>query len=158
YRFSDGQAKRIDKDPGGTTREMTWSPDSRWIAYTRTRDVNNTAIWIANSQSGVTRQVTSGMFSDQSPVFDHKGDFLYYVSNRTFNATYEDFGTTWVYTNANTLMAAPLREDVPSPYLPKSSEENWSEESKKVEHGAESKKEGADAGKEATKPPVKVNI
>lgn len=116
----------IDTDPRGRQRGVSWSADSKWLAYARSQPSNTDAstIWIYSADTGKSRQVTSGMFNDSSPVFDHKGDYLYFSSNRSFSAPqYDDFGATWIYSATEVLLAAPLRGDIRSPLLPTSDEE-----------------------------------
>jgi hypothetical protein len=52
-------------------------------------------IWIYDTQTGEKRQVTSGMFNDSDPVFDRKGDYLFFASSRVFSRpVYDDLQTT----------------------------------------------------------------
>jgi tricorn protease len=130
---ADGKTKQIDKDPMGGARQVSWAPDSRWLAYARSAEtpLGASTIWVYNLETGQKRQLTAGMFSDDSPVFDHKGDYLYFSSTRSFNPTYDDQGQTWVYAGTQVLVAAPLRADIASPYLPKSDDETFSDEKAK---------------------------
>ncbi|MGC9129077.1 MAG: hypothetical protein ACP5GA_10165, partial [Acidithiobacillus sp.] len=126
-----GALKLVDTDPWANVPTVSWSHDSRWLAYARTDDrPSQTAIWLYDVEKGQKHKATSGVFADSSPVFDHKGDYLYYVSSRFFRPLYEDFGTTWIYNGSQVLMAAPLRADIASPYLPKPNEETWQKEEK----------------------------
>ncbi len=74
--------------------------------------------------------MTSGLFSDSDPVFDRKGDYLYFASARSFNPQYGDEGSTWIYSGTQILVAMPLRKDVRSPYLPKSEAEPFADSPK----------------------------
>ena len=78
----------------------------------------SSCIFIYSMENGQSKQVTSGMFSDSLPVFDHKGDYLYFVSSRSFHPQYDDTGSTWIYRGTQELIALPLRADIASPYLP----------------------------------------
>ena len=140
HTIATGQTKLIDTDPQGNPISAEWSPDGRWLTYAKNVNQVMSTIWIANVETGEKKQVTSGMFPDSSPVFDRKGDYLYFVSSRSFRPTYEDLGTTWVYAGTQVILAAPLRPDVASPYLPKSEEETWKDETKKVEGTADAPK------------------
>ena len=62
------------------------------------------------------------MFESSDPVFDRKGDWLYFASKRNFSPTYGDLDTTWVYRDSDVLLAVPLRTDVKNPWLPESDE------------------------------------
>lgn len=131
YGMDSGQVRQVDVDPWSEAPNPSWSHDSRWIAYVLNGDRSrSSAIWLYNVETGEKTRVTSGMFNDVSPVFDRKGDWLYFVSHRNFRPIYEDLGTTWIYTGTQVLLAVPLREDIASPYLPKTDEEKWSEKGK----------------------------
>lgn len=135
--IESGGTKLIDKDPWTNRLGAAWSHDSRWIAYSRSGDNQQGAIWLYNVETGEKHQVTSGMFNDKSPTFDRKGEFLYFASNREFSSPiYEDLGNSWVYAEMDRLHAVPLRKDVKSPLAPKSDEE------KPEEKDAKDKKDG----------------
>lgn len=120
-----GQTKEIDKDPYMNQPGVSWSSDSRWIAYPRADEGNSQlAVWIANVESGEKHQVTSAMFNAGGAAFDRKGDFLFVRSNRAIeNPIYGDLDTTFTYSGTDTLLMIPLRKDVKNPWLPKSDEE-----------------------------------
>jgi tricorn protease len=153
YTVASGQAKLLDTDPWANPLNASWSPDSRWVTYAKTGSRSRTpAIWLCNVETGDRKQVTSGMFPDFQPVFDHKGDYLYFASNRSFRPTYDDLGESWIYTGTHVLLAAPLRADMSSPYNPKSDEETWSEPPKEAQPGKgdeKGPKTGVFAGTEA---------
>lgn len=131
YSFDTGQVKDIDREQWGGYPDVSWSFDNKWIAYDKTDEKTRVGcIWIYNIETGEKRQVTGGMFNDFFPVFDRKGDYLFYVSSRSFNPTYEELGTTWIYMGTQVLVAMPLRKDLKNPYLPKVDEETWKEEKK----------------------------
>ncbi len=135
-----GQTKVVDADPWADTPDGSWSPDSRFLVYAKQDDrPSQSALWVYDMQTGEKHRLTSGMFADSRPVFDRKGEFLYWVSRRNFAPTYEDFGTTWVYTDSEVLMACPLKADTPSPYLPKVDEEVFSDQKKADEAKPEGK-------------------
>ncbi len=134
HTIETGQTKIIDKDPWGEQSRPGWSHDSRWMAYARTQpDKPSSAIWLYNIETGENHQATSGFFSDSAPVFDRKGDYLYFASIRDFNPTYSDVDDSFVYDRSEVLLAVPLRTDVKSPWLPESDEETWDDEKKKDE-------------------------
>jgi tricorn protease len=127
-----GAVKQIDKNPLASPLSANWSPDSRWLAYARPEGASpqSNAIYIYGVESGQSRKVTAGMFRDSSTVFDKKGDYLYFASARSFHPQYDDTGLTWIYSGTEVLIAAPLRVDVASPYLPKSETEAFGDTKK----------------------------
>jgi tricorn protease len=106
--------------------EVSWSPDSRWVAYSRDLATNNGAIFLFDTKDNTRHQVTAGYYSDNGPVFDSNGKYLYYRSNRNLDVIYSDLDATWIYPNSTTLMAVTLRADLPSPLAPKSDDESAS--------------------------------
>jgi tricorn protease len=126
-----GATKLIHKDAQANRLEASWSPDSRYLTFASTpKGQSVSRVYIADAEAAEVKQVTSGVFADSRPVFDRKGDWLYFSSSRSFSPTYEDLGTTWIYNNTEVLLAAPLRADMASPYLPKSDEEGAADEKK----------------------------
>lgn len=141
-----GTTVHVDTDPWAVSRAVSWSHDSRWIAYARGADSARqmSSIWLYNAETGEKHQVTSGMFSDDNPTFDRKGDYLFFSSSRSFRPIYADLDTTWIYTNSEVLLAVPLRKDMKSPFEPKSDEEEWKKKDEKKEDAGDNgeKKEG----------------
>lgn len=148
-----GEAKEIDKDPWTNQLNASWSQDSGWLTYSRTDEDNSQGcIWLFNVKSGEKHRVTSPMFNSRSPVFDRKGDFLYFASNRTINAPiYDDLGSSFVYTGTDTMLMVPLRKDVKSPWLAVSDEETLKPDEKKDDSKAEKKDEKKDDKKDEKK-------
>lgn len=132
YTLETGEKKLIDRDPYARPPQVSWSHDSRWIAYTRVGDNRHTALWLYALESGEKHQVTSGFFEDSWPTFDRRGDYLFYVSARSFGSpVYDDRRSSFVYFGTEELLAVPLRADQPDPWAPKSDEETWEEEEEK---------------------------
>ena len=101
-----------------------WSADSRWLAYSRDLgDRGEQAIFLFDTRSGQSRQVTSGYYNDAQPVFDPDGKYLYFLSNRTLRPVYSDVDDSWVYANTTVIAAVPLRADVASPLAPRNDAE-----------------------------------
>jgi tricorn protease len=116
---------------------VSWSADSRWITYAGDLDNRNNAIVLYDFKNDSRHQVTTGFYNDSDPVFDPDGKYLYFITGRTFNPTYSDLDTTWIYANSAQLACVPLRPDVASPLAPRNDEEA---EKKKDEKKDEDKK------------------
>ncbi|GGF22591.1 S41 family peptidase [Echinicola rosea] len=98
---------------------VSWSPDSRYMAFEKNLTNQHNAIAIFDTEETKLHQVTSGFYSDNSPVFGPEGKYLYCLTNRDFDPVYSDFEGTWVYANATQLAAIPLTKDTVSPLAPK---------------------------------------
>jgi len=141
---------------------VSWSADSRWIAYAGDLDNRNSAVVLYDIKDNSRHQVTSGFYSDEQPVFDPDGKFLYLRTGRSFGPIYSDLDSSWIYANTMQLAAIPLRKDVPSPLAPRNDEEpekkkEKDEKEKDAEKKADEKKteEPRNGGKKADKPEVK---
>lgn len=114
---------KVDQAPdlfeGGLQNfKVSWSPDSRWMAYERGTDNNNPAIFIYDTKTQKTRQVTSGFYADYNPVFDREGKYLFFITNRSFSPTYSEFEGAFIYNKSSLIAVATLRDDVPSLLAP----------------------------------------
>ena len=115
HTIADGKTSEVDRDPWADRPTVSWSHDSSWIAYDKRKDdkAGISSIWLYEVVSGKRHQVTDDLFSDTSPAFDRKGEYLYFASDRHFGSPmYEDIGTTFIYGKAGVLIAMPLRKDV----------------------------------------------
>lgn len=103
---------------------LTWSPDSKWLAYTKAWDNNLRGIK-AWSVKTLTVHALTNLFADAfSPAWDRDGKHLYFLAS-----TEVALGSGWANTSSQT--ARPeyeayvinLRKDDQSPFKPKSDEE-----------------------------------
>ncbi|MDE0914505.1 MAG: PDZ domain-containing protein, partial [Planctomycetota bacterium] len=117
--------------------DLNWSHDSRWLTYsTPGASALGSSIMLYDTNSGILERVTSDMFSDSNPVFDRKGDYLYFTSVRNFSGQRGSaIDSNYVYENAQVLLAVPLRKDVEFPWAEESDEETWGEEKEDEEEG-----------------------
>ncbi len=114
----------VDADVG-TVEEIdgyTWSPDSRWLAYSKTNASRNSSIWLYSVDSGQPRQLTPDESIEFSPAFDPQGRYLYFLSNRDHGLTFSAYEFNYLYTNATRVYAATLAADGPPLLRPKSDE------------------------------------
>ncbi len=142
---------------GGRYRyAMNWSHDSKLLAYSIGMENGNEAIFIYDLDRKLARQVTSGFYNDSSPVFGLDGKYLFFLTNRNFNAVYSDMEDgTWVYPNATQLAAISLSQE--SPYLlhAKNDELKAAEKEEPAEDNDKKKKKKEEA-KDKDPKPVKV--
>ena len=131
--IEDGDPKFVDKDEWSEMSSYNWSPDSRWLAYSKSMANRIGVIMIYDTNEDRTRQVTSDYYADANPVFGTEGDYLFFRSRRSFTPVYGDIDNTWIYPNATEIYAATLRREVGSPAAPRSDEEPVDLEKKEAE-------------------------
>jgi tricorn protease len=97
--------------------DYAWSPDSRYIAYSRMDEDLVYHLYIYSLEGGVTRRVSEGIFNDLGPVFTRDGKHLLFISNRRFSPTFCDFEWEMVYKNVAGVYAITLQKE-DGPLLP----------------------------------------
>jgi tricorn protease len=120
---ASGKVIDVDKDDYGDIRHYRWSPDSKWVAYTKLNDARFSSIYVYNVDQAKSYRLTSGMTDDNEPVFDPKGRYLYFTSNRDFNLTFSAWEFNYVYTDPTRVYVGVLAADGPALFLPQSDEE-----------------------------------
>ncbi|UCD25638.1 MAG: PD40 domain-containing protein [Gemmatimonadota bacterium] len=83
--------------------DFSWSPDSRWLAYTMTAMNLFRQIKLHNVEDGATVPLTSDRVNSFSSAWSPKGDFLYFLSDR----------------NLRSLVGSPWGTRQPEPYFDK---------------------------------------
>ena len=112
YTIGSNETKRVDSDEWGERPQLSWSGDSRLLAYTKTKDSLLSSVWIYDCDAAKTTQVTSGMLDEFFPAFDRKGDYLYLVSTRNFSSpTLNPLNNNFVYKDQDTIIALNLKQE-----------------------------------------------
>lgn len=123
---------------------VSWSADSRWIAYAGDKENRNSAIVLYDCKNDKRHEVTTGFYNDDAPVFDPDGKCLFFRTGRTFGPGYSELDNTWIYANTANLAAVPLRKDVASPLAPRNDEEGDKDKKKDEEKKKEDEKKPDD--------------
>ncbi|HSN86735.1 MAG TPA: acetyl-CoA synthetase, partial [Thermoanaerobaculia bacterium] len=131
-----GRIVDVDKGSLADITDYRWSPDARWLAYTKIGSSQLPSVWVWSVDQKKAWQLTSDMTGEGEPVFDPSGKYIFFLSNRDFNLTFSGYEFNYLYTDPTRVYAGLLTEDGPALLLPQSDEEPRGE---------------ADAGKEAPK-------
>ncbi|MCH7397833.1 PDZ domain-containing protein [Belliella sp. DSM 107340] len=155
-----GSVKTIDKGKymfEGNLQgfEVNWSPDSRYLVYSMSKENRATsAIYLYDLGNSKVNQITSGFYSDNSPVFSEDGKYVFFTTNRTFNPIYSDLDNTFIYPNTTKIAVGTVAKSVPSIIALK----NDAQEVKKEDDDSKKDEEGKKADKEKDKKPEKINF
>jgi tricorn protease len=123
--------------------DPVWSPDSRWIAYTRTLRNNMRAVFLYSLETGKARQVTDGLSDARYAAFDKDGQHLYFTASTDAGPTtgWLDL-SSWQRPVSRSVYVAVLDKALPSPLAPKSDEEKDAAKKEEKEDGDAKKDEG----------------
>ena len=123
-----GKVTDVDRNERGDITDYRWSPDSRWLTYTKAGETLMPSVWVYSLDAKKATRLTSDFTAESEPVFDPQGRYLYFLSNRDFNLTFSGHEFAYVYTNPTRLYVAVLSKDGPALFLPQSDEEAVAEE------------------------------
>ncbi|MBI4873936.1 MAG: PD40 domain-containing protein [Acidobacteria bacterium] len=110
-----------------------WSPDSKWLAYSKVLPNNLSAIHLYSLADGKSTQVTDGMSDAANPVFDKDGKYLYFTASTNSGESLGlDIHAT-ARTATGSVYLVVLDSTQSSPLAPESDEEKAAEEKKPAE-------------------------
>jgi len=112
----------VDKAEAWEFNSYTWSPDSKWIAFTKPEVITQSNIYIYNLTSGNKYLVTDGWFDSGAPVFSDDGKYLFFTSQRDFNPIYSQTEWNHAYVDMSRIYFVTLSKDTPSPFEAKNDE------------------------------------
>ncbi len=107
---------------------FTWSPDSKWIAYTRPEVEGMQRVWMYSVDSGESFPVTDKWYASSGPAFSECGRYLFFVSSRDFNPVYSWTEWNHAYQDMSRIYMITLAKETPSPFLPENDEVNANDE------------------------------
>ncbi|MDX9858446.1 MAG: PDZ domain-containing protein [candidate division Zixibacteria bacterium] len=150
----------IDRGERNEIRGFSFSPDSRFIAYSKNLENQITAIFVYSYEDRKVHQVTPGLTDDFSPVFDPDGKYLYFMSRREFNPILSNYEFQFVNQAMTNLYLILLQADGKSPFAPESDEVSIDtakgDGDEKADKG--DKKGDTESKKDDAKPPVKIDF
>ncbi len=124
---ASGRASKIDSDlyaTPGRSFDATWSPDSKWIAYTKSLDNHLRAVFVYGIADGKSFQLTDALADAVSPAFDAGGKYLYFLASTDIGPR-----TSWLEMSQvdrplrRAIYLAVLSASEPSPLLPELGDE-----------------------------------
>ncbi|HAP36625.1 MAG TPA: protease [Bacteroidetes bacterium] len=135
--------------------DYSWSPDSKWIAYTNPENDQQNIIKLYSLENKETVDATEGWYESNSPTFSSDGKYLFFISARTFAPTYGQTEFNHIYQDMSKIYFIALAKETKSPFAPKSDEVKLNEEKKEDD---KSKKDEKDKKKDDPKNSVIVKI
>ena len=148
---ASGKVTEADQSKQGDIQDYKWSPDSRWLAYTKAGDTQFPSIWLYSLDGGKARQLTSDLTIEAEPTWSPDGRYLYFLSNRDFNLTFSGFEFDYVYTNPTRVYVGVLAKEGPALFLPESDEEEMGKEAPPTVRIADAVQDDGQGDKKAAK-------
>ena len=145
---ASGAAVKLDTDTyddPGRRFDAVWSPDSQWVAYSKSLDSHLRAILLYSIADKRAHQVTDGLSDATAPAFDTSGKYLYFLASTNYALR-----LSWLEMSSldrpatRAVYLAVLSAGEPSPLLP--------------ETGDEPVRTAGDGGKPAPPPAMRVDI
>jgi tricorn protease len=87
YDIGTKQDQRIAQSRFGDFDNLTWSPDSRWLAFTQTAANQFLQISLFNVDTRSAQLITSDRYNSVSPAWSADGNWLYFLSDRSLKTT-----------------------------------------------------------------------
>ena len=76
---------KIEESPDGDYQDLTWSPDSKWLAYTRPGTAFSTIV-LYSIVTGKATPITTPRADSYAPGWSADGKWLYFLSDRNFQS------------------------------------------------------------------------
>jgi len=141
-RYVDINTKKIvevDQSPAWEIRNYNWSPDSKWITYSKPEKEMLSKIYLYSLESGKRHPITEGWYTSQEPAFSSDGKYLFFSSNRDYTPNFSWIESDFSYQDMNRIYLVTLTNDVASPFEPKNDEVAVSESKVKDEKKQDNK-------------------
>ncbi|MFT4636735.1 MAG: tricorn protease [Verrucomicrobiales bacterium] len=98
--MASGLQRKVSTNNNGV-RGVSWSPDSRWLAFEQTANNTFTQIFLHHVEDGSLVTLTSDRANSSDPVWHPSGEWIYFLSDRNFQ----------------TLVGSPWGPRQPEPYF-----------------------------------------
>ena len=125
--IATGAAAKLDSDTyddPGRRFDAAWSPDSRWVAYSKSLASHLRAIFLYSVADRKSQQITDGLSDATAPAFDGSGKYLYFLASTNYALR-----TGWLEMSSvdrpvtRAIYLAVLSAAEPSPFLPETGDE-----------------------------------
>jgi tricorn protease len=116
--LSTGEDRELARTDNDAVRDLAYSPDSAWLAWTEPGPEPLSQIRMARLDDGTVLEVTPLRFTDSEPVFTADGQHLAFLSRRTFDPVYDAQVFDLSFPAGTRPYLLPLGARTPSPFAP----------------------------------------
>jgi len=119
--MSTSKQKKISTTREGV-RNVSWSPDSKWIAYSQVAENTFAQIFLYGIEDGKYVELTTDRANSTDPVWTPDGKWIYFISDRNLQSL---VGSPWgsrqpepYFDKKEKIYHIPLQEGLRSPFKP----------------------------------------
>lgn len=113
------------QDPIGEPSGVVYSPDSKWLTYTRKESNDFNVVYVLNIDTKKEYAITDKWYESYNSTFSEDGKYIIFASSRDFNPSYGSKEWNHTYSNTNGVYLSLLKKDTPSPFLEKDAVVNY---------------------------------
>jgi tricorn protease len=96
-----GTTREVDRNAYGEYGDLNWSPDSRYVVYSKRASNQFDPLWLLDVTTGAVTALTSDRYDVRDAAFSPDGKWLFFLSNR----------------NLQSLVTSPWGQRNPEPYF-----------------------------------------
>jgi tricorn protease len=136
-----GRITAADSSDYWEIKKYAWSPDSRYLAYSKHDDHRFSSIFIYDTEERKVIRVTEGFTDDTEPVWDPEGKYLYFLSDRTINPVLGKIAFGVIRDKATKPYLVMLESGQKSPFFPSEPEDEDEDAAENGKKDKDDKKE-----------------
>lgn len=107
---------KVTKSSSWVISDYSWSPDSKWIAYTSYVNAKIGQVNLYSIEKGASYPITDGFYSAYGAEFSPGGKFLFYIADKTFNPSFGNFEYNFQYNNMSNVYGVTLQDTIIQPF------------------------------------------
>jgi len=115
FDLQTGKNKIIERSQISPINDYNWSPDSRFIVYTRPEKYSS-IVMLYDTKDNKKIEITDNWYSSNSGNFSKDGKYLMFVSDRSFNPIYSRTEWNHSYTDMSKIYLLPIVLDAEVPF------------------------------------------
>jgi len=139
--LDDKKFIQVAQNPRARVRNYIWSQDGGHLAFVMDNPNNFSSVYIWSVADSQMHRVTSDLFDAAQPAWDPDGNYLYYLSVRSFAPQLSRVEFNYATNRGDGIFAVALRKDGKNPFPPESDEVTITKEGEKPAAGDKEKPE-----------------